>query len=326
METGVVSSENFTEQLQGISQKKRGGLLELHFQNSRATIYFSGGKIVEVNINNESPVLTTLNWLQAGGLVSDTLHADKDSTYESLWNSIISDSVGSLLCPLEIYKEVIVSRILDAIYMLPLMSGGHSSFLVQGFDKDARFQPLISVSQVLLDLDSLRSEEGLYEISAENELVRCNDIPDDSTNDEKAILRCAASPIAFFDLKKMSMLPEYSYRVTLKALGEKGLIKVHNQAEIDTKLNKDIFDHYTRDNKLKISEEDLTRLNAFEIENKLINPLIEHPTEELMPETITDKIDTLFTSQRIVGTLILLYAFVAFFAPFLFWQRMLELF
>lgn len=238
METGVVSSENISNLLRGISQRRRQGTLEINYPDTKFQIFFVQGKVVDLAQQGVSKVSEIIQCLKDAGYLDPSLNVSAQS-YTELFKNLEAQQVA---VQQDLFSLVVKHRILDRFYALDMSHGAYYTFDVQMIEYDRDFCPSISVGQLLLDLVAMNTDAPRFNsLFGEDVIVVRSDVGSSALSEEEQVLmHHIEDGIRIADLRRRSLLSRYHFQEALLALHERGLIGtrrdsngVHNGKNIE---------------------------------------------------------------------------------------------
>lgn len=231
MHTGVSSQESLSQVLRNISQRRRQGVLELHFGDRVVHVHFVQGKIVELAERGSAPAQEIANILVAANLLSPQFAAGINS-YQDLLLPLQVGAASAGTTPKELVKRAVRHRILSKLYLLDLDSPALHSFDSTMVEYQRDFAPSISVGQLLLDIVALHSDRSKFlSIFGSNMLLSRGEAEPTSLSEEEMLLHSLLAQAQDLDsLRLRSMLSEYAFQDALLRMHEQKHLTLH-QAE-----------------------------------------------------------------------------------------------
>ena len=228
MQTGLVTNDNLSEVLRGLSQKRKQGVLELAIGQEKWNISFLTGKIVEVSKEGENPVETLFERISASGRVTQEVSGELDS-YKALLVSLNENGESGPVIDSELMKSFVKHHMLNKLYEIDLGNGAYYSFHTQMIEVDADLQPSISIGQLLLDLVGLETDSerfaGLF--PEDVRVVPSGDPSQRALSDEESsLLEHSVEEPTIGELRARSLLSSYHFQEIVFGLYEAGLIEI----------------------------------------------------------------------------------------------------
>lgn len=229
MITGVINTDNISQVLRSISQRRQQGVLEVNFSDRRIDIFFVQGKVVDVQHSDQNHLLEVLETLQRGKRVPEDFVLEAAS-YEELQLQLAGVGVDE-----ELFKLVLKHRILDRLYRLDFDSSAYYNFKVQMVEGDRKVLPAVSVGQLLLDLVSLESEKAGFESAFPSQArLECGLSASFASEEERLLYESIGAGGTVAEVAARCMLSCFHYREALSALHERGFVTVTGGASAET--------------------------------------------------------------------------------------------
>jgi len=228
MQTGVITSENFSQLLRSFSQRRKQGVLEITYPDKRLDISFVQGRIVEAILNGENPVTLVAQLLKQAGIIQGMPAEGWEESYESLFR-LINDGSADHLVEETLFSRVVKHRVLDQLYMLRAEEGGYYSFNSKMIEHSKHFAPSISVGQLLLDFVALESDKSaLAQLFPAGCSLSWNsmELSDGLAEEEAVLCGLMSSPISLAELRSRSLLSEYHFQEGLLGLQRRGMLRI----------------------------------------------------------------------------------------------------
>lgn len=227
MQSGVINSENVSQVLRQISQRRQQGVLEISSGGSTHNVSFISGKVVDVQEGTSGPE-QLYHALVDGGLCQEGTTSFPDS-YSELYTTLESEGVFKRAVEEEEFRNILRQQILDRLYSIEFQQGVFYQFRVQMVEVDKDLAPSISIGQLLLDLVSLDSEEERFQkafpIGAKVEAV--DQAVHSFSEEELKLLTILAYGSCDVDLlKRKSLLSRYHFQEALLSLFEQDCLLV----------------------------------------------------------------------------------------------------
>jgi len=225
MLSGALNSENLTQTLRDISQRRRQGILSLEVNEEKFEVWFVQGRVVDVVTLGSNKIDEILVLLKRIGKVPQTLDFHDSSSYTDLFKALNADRV--LVAETQ-FREVIKHHLLNKLYFLNEQSSGYYSFQVRMLEHDKNFAPSISVGQLLLDLVALKTDSAQFaQLFGEDPSIQRTEVEGGAFNeDEQELWDQIGQGIRFSDLQRGSYLSRFHLQEILLSFSAKGLLKL----------------------------------------------------------------------------------------------------
>ena len=222
MQTGVIDSDSFSQVLREISQRRRQGILELHYPDKETHISFIAGKIVSVDIAGRNSASELSDKLKFAGWIQDTIEVE---SFSELFSGLVE--AGCSISEGE-YQRIVKHMILDKLYSLEMSSGAYFTFKTCMVKAERDFLPSISVGQLLLDLVAIETDTNRFSeiFSAENVVSKEVEEDDILSEEESILFNLIDGKRKIEDLREQSLLSVYHFQDALLAMHERGLVRV----------------------------------------------------------------------------------------------------
>ena len=224
METGVLTHDSLPTVLRAISQRRRQGVLEVHFTEHQIHLSFVQGRVVEGCLAGTSGPAETLELIRAAGLVTSDAECDV-SSYAQLLASLLSHSDLDEVT----LKRIVKHRILNHLYSLDAGVSTFYAFKVQMVDYEREYSPNISIGQVLLDLVALETEHQQFEeFFPDGSVVSRGEEENPALSEEESLLYelIAAGGLALSSIERQALLSRYHFETSLLSLLTRNIIQV----------------------------------------------------------------------------------------------------
>lgn len=241
MQSGVISNDNFSQVVRGISQKRKHGLLELNCGEDTFQIAFYAGKIIEFIDLAISPGYETAQRLAKAGFILPEMN-QQDLSVSELF-TLIDAKVPGLTE--DIFVLAVRHRILDRLYALDLGQGSYYTFNARVYDADRSYLPSLSSGQLLLDQVALKddadkffkifSEDKGIKLSEDAKVESVDELPVDDPEEKLLLGGLLGQVLALNELKAASLLSELHFRECLISLYERNLIALSDLAAEESK-------------------------------------------------------------------------------------------
>ena len=228
MQSGVLDTETLPNVLRDLSQKRKQGVLEIRTAQSKVSVCFILGKIVDVVRGDTPPCRDLVARLVDAGAIPDDLELSSASGYTDLLARLKRTPDGQFLNE-EIFSRALRHLVLDKVYELATQGGTSFHFKSQMVECDRSIVPSLSVGQILLDMVSLTSDRAKFEsmVPPGHLIFRIGSGADRSLSEEEEIVfEMAREGLTREELCRRSLLSRYHLQDALIALVEHGLIKV----------------------------------------------------------------------------------------------------
>lgn len=239
MQTGVISAENFSQVLRGLSQKRKHGVLEIQYAEKRVDVSFVQGKIVEANLFDVNPVHEVVGMLRAAGLISGDLDVGWDQSYDAVFKAIAARDPELGVVEEITFKRVVKHRILDLLYCVVANEGGYYNFRTVMVECSKHFSPSISVGQLLLDVVSLQTEGDKFnQVCREGVTLSrsTEERPEGLTDEEYAIFDTLKESLSLEELRLKSLLSLYHFQESVLSLISRGVVSLSEHGVVSEKL------------------------------------------------------------------------------------------
>ncbi|RMG41833.1 MAG: hypothetical protein D6719_07715 [Candidatus Dadabacteria bacterium] len=227
MQSGVINSDNFSQVLRGLSQRRRQGVLEINYGDSNIALEFYHGKIVEVLDYENNQYEEVHRILLNAGYVNDaSLPILKN--YSELFVYLSENCCEDGFLDEEIFRRAVRSRLLNRLYQLDFTTNAFYSFKTRMVEVDHDFGASVTVGQLLLDQVALDSDrEKFEEYFSDATVITSNPVQELALSDEEGIIyNMAKTPVTVAEVKRCSLLSAYHLQDSLLAMLEKGIISI----------------------------------------------------------------------------------------------------
>jgi len=339
MHTGVISSENLSQVLQGISRKRQQGILEVTLPNKVVQIFFVQGKVVEVIGSDAFPVTEVLESLKLGGLVPHDVEENR-SSYQDLFEWLNGDPISACI-DRETFANVIRHRVLDRLYCLDFGGGAYYNFKVQMVEVEKDFTPSISVGQLLLDLVSLEADRerfaDIFDLDTVLSKAEFHDLA--LSDEEQAVADALGTSKSVGEVIAQSMLSTFHACDVLLGLYDRELISIlqedeqagsnGGQVEVDDIVAAlehsldESFGSNSGKEQFYIPESQIDRAEGDSSESTNETPKVVRMSPRMALGIWSVK---LLQAEWVPGVAVLIFLAAALSAPFLWWQDVIEKF
>lgn len=228
MQAGVLNPENFGDILRTVANKRRQGTLDLTLGESKESIVFNGGKIVEVVSAAASPVQELALRLQQAGAIVDHEALGLVRGYGEMFRAITfhQELSGERL------RQIVRHRVLARLFALSSVSGAYFNFRTELSDYDREYAPAISVGQLLLDIAACaETEKRFASVFPPNANLVAVAAGDEPLSDEERTMHNACLEVGSVEnVLARSLLCDFYARESLLELHERGLIEITSEA------------------------------------------------------------------------------------------------
>ncbi len=230
MQTGVITPDNLSQVLRGLSQKRKSGIFEINCVEHMIYLHFQHGKIIEVIDTRKHAIQDLFDRLKAAGCIPDGMQcnfAGESEPYKALFLALNQNPEESLVDE-DLFRMAIKHRVLDQLYDLDLGSGAYYNFKLQMPAGEKDFLPGIPVGTLLLDFVALETDAGRFnQIFQDNiRIVRKNDMSASTGEEDMMIFQLLAEPISLADLRKRSLLSSFHIQDTLLGMYDRGELEL----------------------------------------------------------------------------------------------------
>jgi len=156
MQQGYLTTDNFSDVLRDISQRRRTGLLVLHTGQESQQVQFWQGKVIDVDLGQEPGPQKLYLKLKKAGFISDG--SLEFSAYHKLFEYLSSQAESAHLFDEEFFQQSVRHFLFDELLALQLDHGTRYEFVNRGLDEGIDTRSHLSVSQFLLDKSLVEQE------------------------------------------------------------------------------------------------------------------------------------------------------------------------
>lgn len=224
MQTGTLTTDNLTQVLRSISQRKRHGVLEITCDRRQLTVFVMQGDIIEASWDGQPPLEDLLSHLERAGISTDGAASATTpaEAFEALTDESGLDKIS--------FKFAARQRLLGRFEELDLSSECFYAFRIQAVPYDPTFSPRVAVSEVLqLLLDRDRNSDRVTKMfGAENYIKMVSEggsAAQELGDEERVILGLIREALPVEEVKIRSILCAFSFNKALLALAECGLVQ-----------------------------------------------------------------------------------------------------
>ena len=224
MQAGVLNPDNFGDILRTVASKRRQGTLDLTIGESKESIVFNGGKIVEVISGANSTVEELSQRLQQAGALVDPAALALVRGYGELFRAVTfhEELSGNRL------RQIVRHRVLARLFALSSVSGAYFNFRTELADYDREYTTSISVGQLLLDVAAcVETEKRFSAVFEPGSILSSMPVGDEPLSDEeRTMINACLEPGSVESVLERSLLCDFYAREALLALHERGLIEI----------------------------------------------------------------------------------------------------
>jgi hypothetical protein len=234
MLAGMIASDNMAEVLRGIAQRRLQGVLEISQPDNQVRIYFSQGRIVDLQSGAGRGPSALADTLKAAGNLSPDFGV-QPKRYADLYDEVCRSAHGREPMDHASFQAVLKQQVLEGLYQLDLSVSAPYLFRVQMVDIETDLAPSISVGQLLLDLAALPSEaRRCASVFGAGAIITVAGINAEfRSGEEESLYRCIADGASLPELARRSMLSSFYLHTLLLGLYDRGLITVRAQQPVE---------------------------------------------------------------------------------------------
>lgn len=226
MQTGLNNQESVAQILRNVSQRRRHGLLELRFADVAVKVLFVQGKVVEVVMPDQSPVVDAYQRLLEAGHCGE--FEQLPTSYAHLSKMLTAQTGVDDNTSVTLVRRAVRHAALNRLYSLDLGAPAFTNFDASMVEYEREFAPMISIGQLLLDVVALQADRPRFlTVFGPNVLISHGENPPSAPSEDEALIHSLvkrAQPLA--DLRRRSMLSDFALQDGLLRLHEQNCVQV----------------------------------------------------------------------------------------------------
>lgn len=224
MQAGIITEENLSQILRGISQKRRHGVLELHAGERVLEISFFQGKIVNLCDQGKSLARSVAERFVRRETIYAHPWIETIDTVHSLAEQL---SLGGEDVAPELLALVVSQQALETLYTLRLESGSYYHFRVEVVAAPTDLDLQLSVGQLLLDLVALKDDRTAISRAISDDMIIARGIPQEReySLEEQDLIWLVDGEMTVAQLRARSLLNSPTFDDTLYGLINEGVLE-----------------------------------------------------------------------------------------------------